>query len=68
MHLLKSMIMILKRLPINFKTKKILNKLIDKKQGKISNLNEKTDFNNLIYNFKDKRLPKINFNNFDKQI
>ena len=46
----------------------MFKKLIDEKQDTILNLNEKTNFNNLTYNFKDKHIPKIDFNVFDNAI
>ena len=51
MHLLKRMMMILKKV-----------------EEKILNFNEKIDFDNLTYNFKDKRITKIDLNDFDNAI
>ena len=39
-----------------------------KKKEKILNFNEKIDFDKSIYNFKDKRITKIDFNDFDNVI
>ena len=39
-----------------------------KKKEKILNFNEKIDFDKSTYNFKDKRITKIDFNDFDNVI
>ena len=39
-----------------------------KKKEKILNFNEKIDFDKSTYNFKDKRITKIDFNDFDNII
>ena len=38
------------------------------KKEKILNFNEKIDFDKSTYNFKDKRITKIDFNDFDNVI
>ena len=39
-----------------------------KKKEKILNFNEKIDFDKSTYNFKDKRITKIDINDFDNVI
>ena len=39
-----------------------------KKKEKILNFNEKIDFDKSTHNFKDKRITKIDFNDFDNVI
>ena len=39
-----------------------------KKKEKILNFNEKIDFDKSTYNFKDKRITKIDLNDFDNVI
>ena len=53
-------------IPTNIlKQKEISNKLIDKKQDKILKSNENIYFNDVTYNFKDKRIAKMYSNYFD---
>ena len=48
------------------KLKEIFNKLIDEKRDIILKLNKKINFDDLMYNFKDKCMSK--FNDFDNAI
>ena len=54
--------------PLILKQKELFNKLVNEKKEKILNFNKKIDFDNLTYNFKDKRITKIDLNDFDNAI
>ena len=54
--------------PLISKQKELFDKIINKKQDKILNLNQKNNFNELKYNSKAKRIPKKDFSVFDNAI